>query len=306
MKHTKLSCVKVVHPSIQLLSVAVLLIAVAALLSGCGLFNRGPKPPTPGPSTPRVQPKPNNEKPLTQTDELSVYFLRGEKIASAKRNITSEHPLQAQATALVAELLAGPNDIETEFGLGTTIPPNTKVLGVEVDGDEATVDFNSEFESGGGSLSMQLRVAQVVWTLTQLEDINRVSFALDGKVVEAIGGEGIMVSPALTREDCEDQAPAILVEFPAVNQEVKSPLVVSGSSNTFEASLMVDIVDPEGLILKTVPIMATSGTGTRGTFEESIPFETTRSGLGAIIFYESSAKDGKPINIVEIPVRMTP
>ena len=48
---------------------------------------------------------------------------------------------------------------------------------------------------------------------------------------------------------------------------------------------------------------ATSGTGTRGTFEFTVPFEF--DGVGELIVFESSAKDGSRINLVEIPLRMT-
>ncbi|MBA3333030.1 MAG: hypothetical protein H0U30_03485 [Actinobacteria bacterium] len=50
---------------------------------------------------------------------------------------------------------------------------------------------------------------------------------------------------------------------------------------------------------------ATSGTGTRGTFEFTVPFEVPFDGVGELIVFESSAKDGSRINLVEIPLRMT-
>lgn len=277
------------------------LMACLLVLSGCALLR-------PRPAYNPDEPKPSNNqgKPDQDTDDAVVYFIRGEQLGVAARTIPVGQPLETQLEKLVEQLLAGPNDVETEFGLTTTIPSGTALLGISIDGKVATVDLSTEYESGGGSLSMLLRVAQIVWTVTQFDGVEQVAFALDGTPVDAIGGEGIIVKPALSRADCEGQAPAILVEQPTINQEIESPLVISGTANTFEAQFMVDVVDPEGLILKTVPVMATSGTGTRGTFSATIPFETTRKGLGAIIFYESSAKDGKPINVVEIPIQMAP
>ena len=52
------------------------------------------------------------------------------------------------------------------IGMVNGIPDGTEVLGVDISDGVATVDLSEEFASGGGSLSMQLRVAQVVFTST--------------------------------------------------------------------------------------------------------------------------------------------
>jgi hypothetical protein len=67
---------------------------------------------------------------------------------------------------------------------------------------------------------------------------------------------------------------------------------------------MVRIKDPDGRLLAEVPGMATSGTGTRGTFDITVPFTTMKSGVGSVEVYEQSARDGSDINVVVIPVKM--
>ena len=60
------------------------------------------------------------------------------------------------------------------------IPPRTRLLEIEVDGTVATVNLSSEFEAGSGQ-SLALRIAQVVYTLTeQPSGILGVSFEIDG------------------------------------------------------------------------------------------------------------------------------
>lgn len=244
--------------------------------------------------------------PATQEQAVLLYFVREVYVGVAGREVlVSSTDTGTLAASAVQELLKGPNAEETEWGLSTQIPDGTTLNGVEIADGVATVDLSQNFESGGGSLSMSLRVAQVVYTLTQFGGIESVAFKLDGTSVQAIGGEGIMVDPPVTRADFEDQTPAILVEEPVPGQTVTSPLVIKGTANVFEAQFAVEIVDPEGLVVTTKSIMATSGTGTRGTFAASIAFEPTRSGLGSIVFWEPSAKDGSRTNIVEIPVYMT-
>ena len=108
----------------------------------------------------------------------------------------------------------------------------------------------------------------------------------------------------MTREDCESVAPAILVEAPTPGDPIRSPVRVRGTANTFEAQFILKIVDPGGKTLVEKPVMATSGSGTRGTFDVTVPYKSSKSGWGKIVVYEASAKDGSPINVVEIPVKM--
>ncbi|MBD0330858.1 MAG: Gmad2 immunoglobulin-like domain-containing protein [Thermoleophilia bacterium] len=109
----------------------------------------------------------------------------------------------------------------------------------------------------------------------------------------------------LTRASFEDAAPAILVESPLLDQAVSSPLRMSGSANTFEATFQVEIVDARGRVVAEDFVTATSGSGTRGTFEASLPFEVDRPG-GKLVVYEASAKDGSRLHEVEIPLRLQP
>ena len=53
-------------------------------------------------------------------------------------------------------------------------------------------------------------------------------------------------------------------------------------------------------------VTATSGTGTRGTFDFTtkkfaIPFD----GVGSLVVFERSAEDGSRTKLVEIPLRMS-
>ncbi len=296
------------------ITLALALLFALTLVPGCGGGGSSePTEPTSSaePTTP-VEPTSSVEptappEPKVETKSLILYFTRGEKVGAAGRTMVL--PVETETVALaelaMQQLLEGPTPEETEFGLLTQIPEGTVLNSVEVTAGVAIVDLSPTFESGGGSLSMLLRVAQVVHTLTQFSDIQGVSFELDGQPVTAIGGEGVLVDPPVSRVDFEAQAPAILVESPVPDDHLTNPFTISGTANTFEAQFKVEVVDPEGIIVATQSVMATSGTGTRGLFKTTIAFEPTRSGLGAIIVSEPSAKDGSPTNVVEIPVWMT-
>lgn len=276
--------------------VAVVLLAVSAV--GC-------RQPAPEP-TPRAEP-PSTAEP-TQTTEpttevlVRLYFVRDEKLGAAGRTITDPGSIELLAKAAVTELLNGVEADDEKAGLGTAIPQGARVDGVTVAGDTATADLSKEFESGGGSLSMQLRVAQIVYTLTQFEQIKSVAFEIDGEPVKAIGGEGLIVDPPVDRTDFEALTPAILVEDPLPNQTVTSPLKATGTSNTFEATHQLQLLDASGKVLSESFVTATSGTGTRGTWERDLEFFIETGGPGTLRAFVLSAKDGSEEDVVEIPV----
>ncbi|HEX4867731.1 MAG TPA: Gmad2 immunoglobulin-like domain-containing protein [Acidimicrobiales bacterium] len=233
--------------------------------------------------------------------EVRAYFLRDEKVGPVAREATGVNV----AADAVTGLLEGPSAQEAEIGFTTAIPEGTELLGVDIAGGVATVDLSEEFGTGGGSLSMMSRVAQVVFTLTQFPTVDSVAFSMEGEPVTALGGEGLLLEAPQTRADWEDLSPAILVESPLPFAEVTSPLQVTGTANTFEAVFQLNVTDGEGLIVYDQHHMATSGTGTRGTFDVTATFEVPRPGQGAVIVFEYSAKDGSQINIVEVPVQIS-
>jgi DNA-binding transcriptional regulator YdaS (Cro superfamily) len=186
---------------------------------------------------------------------------------------------QAIAAAALRELMQGPTDAERAGGMTSTVE-STYPFSILTAAGVAHVDL--------AGLSPPAR-AQVVYTLTQFP------------TVEAVEIE----NATYTRADFEDLTPAILVESPLSSQRVTSPLRVIGTANTFEATFEYELTDPDGLIVSENFVTATSGSGTRGTFDFTIDFATERDGLGELIVFERSAKDGSRINLVEIPLWMS-
>jgi hypothetical protein len=158
---------------------------------------------TTGPgATTSSAPTPSTSAPPTGDVDVEVFFVRDELVAAAGRVV--EAP--AVARGAVAALLEGPTATETDQGLSTAIPAGTELLGISIEDGAAVVDLSGQFESGGGSLSMQLRVAQLVFTVTQFDTVDTVSIELDGRAVDAIGGEGVDATD-LTRADVAAMAP---------------------------------------------------------------------------------------------------
>lgn len=286
----------------------------AAILAPAGCTHRTPPPPVPSTTSPNTTWTPGADASPTPTRTpqavivvpgvrglVSVYFVRGEHLGAGTQRLA---PAKSPARTAVEALLGGVNSSERKLGLTTAIPDGTRLLGLSIEKGTATVDLSEEFESGGGTLSMTLRIAQVVNTLTQFKSVKRVAFRIDGKKVEYIGGEGIIVAPSVDRADFESALPAIMLEEPAPHATVHAPVRIRGSANVFEAHFMVRITDAAGKVVAEKPVKATSGTGTRGTFDVDIAYKATTYGTGSITVYEPSAKDGSETNVVTIPVRL--
>ena len=139
--------------------------------------------------------------------------------------------------------------------------------------------------SGGTGL------AEAVYTLSQFDPLKPV----------AVRGR------RYTRSDFEDATPPILVESPLPLETVHGPaLHASGTANTFEATFEYDLVGADGKVLAHHFVTATSGSGTRGTFDFTVPFTVEHAESGKLVVFESSAENGRRIHVVEIPLRLEP
>lgn len=203
-------------------------------------------------------------------------------------------------------LLAAPNEAERSVGVTSTVPPGTELLGLDLSAQGViTVDLSTEFETPSGSAAETMRLAQVVHTLTQYRTVDSVLFEVEGDPVSSFGSHGIVLDGSQTREDFADLLPAILVESPVVGSVVSSPVTVAGSANVFEATVSLRIVLADGTEIARTFTTATCGTGCRGEYSARVSYRVDRPQPGVIEVFESSAKDGSPVNVVRIPVTLT-
>ena len=231
---------------------------------------------------------------------LQVWFLRDGELVQETRS----HPAtRLVATAAMHDLLGGP----TQAGLATAIPNGTRLLGIAIGKGVATVDLTSEYQSGGGSASMQARLGQVVYTLTQFPTVRAVRFHLDGEPVNVFSGQGIVLDHAVGRKDYAGLLPAIVVQKPAENDRFSSGEVVSGTANVFEANVTVEVQDENGHTIAKTFTTASCGTGCVGTFSVPVRFKVANEQPGAIVVHDDDAAGtGTPPHVVRVPVVLVP
>jgi hypothetical protein len=120
------------------------------------------------------------------------------------------------------------------------------------------------------------------------------------------GSEINAVEISLTLTASSGELPAIVVETPAPGDVVTSPVTIAGTADVFEATVSIRIYDSVNNLIVDTFTTATCGTGCRGDFSIEIPFAVAERQGGRIVVFESSAKDGSMINVVEIPVTLVP
>jgi len=162
--------------AITLLLIIFLIIAVAAYFTG------------------------GKEEQFTEKNSVPVYFVRTFdnefKLMPVRRKIYEE---EDKLKVALGELLRGPDKNEKERGYNTEIPKNTELIELKETPERITINLTRNFETGGGSASMTLRVEQLTNTVLDTVENKPVYLELDGERVKHVGGEGVIIPQPLTR-----------------------------------------------------------------------------------------------------------
>jgi Immunoglobulin-like domain of bacterial spore germination/Sporulation and spore germination len=295
--------------------------AVCLLAAGCGAPSSGALGPaptataqTPGPAVSpgtgaaSAAPSPGGQPPTATPAQgpareigLQAWFSRNDKLFVTTRTVPATTGI---GQAALDRMLAGPSAAEYAAGLRSRIPAGTTVRGVRISAGIATVDLSSSFESAASPSAMPLRIAQVVYTLTQFPTVTGVRFAIDGQGVTVVGG--VPVQSPQTRAMYRGYLPAITVRSPVIGARVTSPVTVSGTADVFEATVSVRILDSAGHEIARTFTTASCGTGCRGDYSVTVSYSVPRTQPGTIEVFESSARDGRPVSVQLIPVTLAP
>jgi Immunoglobulin-like domain of bacterial spore germination len=193
----------------------------------------------------------SSRQPQARPTALTVFQLRGGILRPLVVHVPANQPLAAAAL---------------------------RALGVQarvaIQDGTAAVDLPSASDT---------RVAEIVYTLTQLASVRRVDVA---------GRHG------LTRDDFASYVPPILVVRPAPGAVVRPTFVVSGTASVFEATLVVEAVRNRRILTRRT-VTASEGAPARGTFRTAL---TASRGPLLVRVFAPSAADGAPQHEVDVGV----
>lgn len=143
---------------------------------------------------------------LTDKNSVNVYFVKSSFIANNQQAYLSLTPVrrkispeQSRISTAITELLKGPSKKEKKEGFYTEIPLATKLIAIKESHESVIIDLSKDFESGGGSTSMIMRLKQLVNTALDAAKDKPVYLELNDKKIDFIGGEGVIVSQPLSR-----------------------------------------------------------------------------------------------------------
>jgi hypothetical protein len=175
---------------------AIAVVLATVTLVGCRspgvTILRGPELPPDVYGPPQPTPTPGEDLPKRG----DVWLVKNERLKEVE-----DRPLagvaQSEAEALLLALLQGPSGLR---GVTTEIPTDTRFNSLEVEEGVATVDLSENFEQGPNS-SLAMRVAQVVYTLTEDPVVQSVQFSFEGLRRSVIGPGGRLILGAVERSD---------------------------------------------------------------------------------------------------------
>jgi len=141
----------------------------------------------------------------TVKTDIKVYFIRGEKLIAVKRNISlqSSSSVIKKSKDVLHHLIAGPTTIERILGIFSEVPEKFHVLDLEQVGKTLILNVSSDiYDYTSSAFHAQFFLAQLVYTLTEINSVNNIKILIDDKEDSLVlGGEGLMIENPLSRNN---------------------------------------------------------------------------------------------------------
>ena len=180
---------------------ALVLLLVASLVGGaCGVpANDGPQAISPA-NLPAGLLDPN---PGTSTTPVPVYFIVRDGDVDRLTEVTREVAEPTMPAARIGALFSQPTADEADAGITSSIPADLVLLQDPVLDEETgvlTIDLSSElFDIQSAELTRA--VAQIVFTVTQLTDVLKVRFLVEGEATPVPDDDGVEKEDAVSKAD---------------------------------------------------------------------------------------------------------
>lgn len=301
-------------------AVVLVLAAVPLLLFGGGSGEPiGTQPP--GGDTTTTQAPDTTGGPGTSEDTTTTTEPAPSEVSAVVYLVQTPENSFAGNPALVAFLTDGPASADDDYpqetalrflthdgiqlpdGFFSAIPAAVEVVDILNRPEEhlIVVDMNEAFlEGAGGLLADFTMLNQLIYTATQLGEIESVQFTVNGQPVTQFGSEGLDISDPLDRASFLDNANLVHVTEP-IGADGTVPVIVSGIANVFEATVSLEVVDLDGNVVYEAFANATCGTGCWGGYVFEVDHDFGAE-PGVVRVFWHSAEDGEPADVVSVPV----
>ena len=166
--------------------VAVVLVVAIAVLASCGIPVDGRPRPVANPQTRDNQPTPG-----AGTTPVMLYYVRNDHLTGVVR-VAPDNDVET-----VLGMLTNRDGVERSEGTVSQIPRDTEVRSVSRKSSTLRVDLSSEFDNVVGQ-GRQRAAAQILMTVTELSDIERARFTVEGREItmpSPTRGDRVTVDP---------------------------------------------------------------------------------------------------------------
>jgi len=243
--------------------------------------------------------------PPSEEVEVSVYYLKNTDISMyLVREVHTVKMTTNIYEAALEQLIRGVPQTADAFSV---IPPQTKVLGVQVTNKVATINFSPEvLNANVGAMGESLGILSLVNTLTEFQEIEMVSFVVDGILDERTlswWGHVTLMDQPFFRDLSDVWEPAIWLYEPRPGQKIEGPLNVRGSARVFEGTVNLRLLAEDGNILEETFTTAIDGVPGPGSFTATIENTPLAGSSGVLEVFWYSPQDGTELDKISIPLQ---
>ena len=272
---------------------------LAVIAAGCSSTEEPP----PG-STPTATTSPDDPGPPT---DATIYYLVESDDTSYVTPETHQI-LGDDARARLEAMLRGTPQDPDHF---SPWPADAGIIDVTLQSGTAIINWNAAtLAASVGAETVALAIQQAVWTVTELDGIERVEFIVEGRKSGEIDGRAIedwwghvgLNEQPFTRN--EDVLAPITITAPAEGAEVTGTVTVEGEATVFEANVTLRLQGPDGTTLERTFATASEGAPGRGTWSKEIELPE-EPGIYTIAAVEISAEDGRDLFTATRSIQVT-
>ena len=181
------------------------MVGLALWLGGCGVPAGGEPQAIPSSEVPYglADPSPSPTGPSTPVPvetPSQIFLLSAQELLVGVPREVEGSSVRERLADLLAELEAGPTDVERTQQLSTLLTPEVRLSLTDLADHTATIDIGLPTGAPSGAASRRA-VAQLVLTATSLRGVDAVALTIGGDPVEAPLPTGELTSAPLTAAD---------------------------------------------------------------------------------------------------------